>query len=265
MPERRAAFVVRVCVTANPPGGLHAMHPSHEATLAGDAGGFSDRAHILDYGISCGTRFQHAKLSERLMKQIIGLVVVIAVLAAGWYFVSPLFIDEAVDEGFDFVLPDGRLDMDSVRAMSQEDLAAERTGIMAAAAGAPATTAAEGMPAGAPTVVKSGAFRDADAVHRGSGTATLYALPSGEHVLRLENLDVTNGPALVVYLAQHPSPQSADDVTDRGFVNLGELKGNVGNQNYPIPGDVDIEGYDSAVIWCELFGVLFSPAALTAP
>ena len=51
-------------------------------------------------------------------------------------------------------------------------------------------------------------------------------------------------------------------MTDRGYLSLGELKGNVGNQNYPIPADVDVAGYGSVVIWCELFDVLFSPAAL---
>ena len=52
-------------------------------------------------------------------------------------------------------------------------------------------------------------------------------------------------------------------MTDGGFVNLGKLKGNVGNQNYEVPDGVDISEYGSVVIRCELFGVLFSPAALT--
>ena len=42
----------------------------------------------------------------------------------------------------------------------------------------------------------------------------------------------TNGPDLYVYLA-----------TDKGvsdIVNLGQLKGNIGNQNYPIPDGTDL-------------------------
>ena len=32
--------------------------------------------------------------------------------------------------------------------------------------------------------VKTGQFRDADRFHRGSGTATIYSLPDGSHVLQ---------------------------------------------------------------------------------
>ena len=199
------------------------------------------------------------------MKRIVLLLLGVAVLAAGWYFVSPLFIDEAVDEGFDFLLPDGQLDMAAVTAMPESDRSAMRSEIMDAAANAPATTTADAMPSGAPGVVKTGTFVDADAVHRGSGAATIYALADGTHVVRLEDLRVTNGPALVVYLAEHPSPTEASDVSDGAFVNLGELKGNIGSQNYPVPEGTDIASFDSVVIWCELFGVLFSPAALSAP
>ncbi|MCP4333110.1 MAG: DM13 domain-containing protein, partial [Gammaproteobacteria bacterium] len=45
--------------------------------------------------------------------------------------------------------------------------------------------------------------------------------------------------------------------------SLGKLKGNIGNQNYAVPPGTNIAEYQSVVIWCELFGVLFSPAALT--
>ena len=100
---------------------------------------------------------------------------------------------------------------------------------------------------------------------KGSGTANLYALPNGKHVVRFEDFRTTNGPDLFVYLAKHPSPTTAGDVTDGGFLSLGKLKGNVGNQNYPIPAGTDVTEYGSVVIWCELFGVLFSPAALSAP
>jgi hypothetical protein len=88
-------------------------------------------------------------------------------------------------------------------------------------------------------------------------------LANGSHLLRFENFRTTNGPDLVVYLAAHAAPASAGDVTEAGFLGLGKLKGNVGNQNYRIPANVDVSAYRSAVIWCELFGVLFSPASLT--
>ena len=196
------------------------------------------------------------------MKQLLFAVLVVAVLGAAWFFVSPLFIDEVVDEEFNLALPDGSLNMAKVMSMPEDERLSMQTDIMATAASAPDRASAEDMPADAPVVVASGEFTDADAIHKGSGRAILYALPDGRHVLRFEDFRTTNGPALVVYLASHPSPASAADVTDQGYLSLGELKGNVGNQNYPIPADVDVAGYRSVVIWCELFDVLFSPAAL---
>ena len=198
------------------------------------------------------------------MKPVLILVAVTLLLGGGWFFVSPLFIDEQVDESFDFVLDDGSFNIDGVMAMSEEKRLGMMDDIMNAAAAMPDAPADETMPA-EPRVLAAGNFVDADAVHKGSGTASLYALPDGRHVVRFEDFRTTNGPALVVYLATHPSPSSADDVTNGGFINLGKLKGNVGNQNYEIPAGTDVSEYGSVVIWCELFGVLFSPAALTPP
>ncbi|MGH8756136.1 MAG: DM13 domain-containing protein [Burkholderiales bacterium] len=36
----------------------------------------------------------------------------------------------------------------------------------------------------------------------------------------------------------------------------------MGDQNYAIPPGTKIEDYKSVVIYCQIFGVLFSPAAL---
>ena len=137
--------------------------------------------------------------------------------------------------------------------------------IMDAAANAPDVSARENMPSESPRAIAQGHFVDADAVHKGSGRATLYQLPNDRHVIRFEDFRTTNGPALVVYLAKHASPMQAADVLDGGYVSLGKLKGNVGNQNYEIPADIDVSDYGSVVVWCELFGVLFSPASLAAP
>lgn len=197
------------------------------------------------------------------MKNIVIVLIVIAMLAAAWFFVSPLFIDRAVDESFDIALQDGQLDMDRVMAMSEEKRLGMMDEIMDAAASAPDSAATDPMPVDGPEALLEGRFVDADAIHKGSGKATVYALPNGSHVVRFEDFRTTNGPALVVYLAEHPSPASADDVSDNGFLSIGRLKGNVGNQNYVVPADIDISKYGSVVIWCELFGVLFSPAALS--
>lgn len=198
------------------------------------------------------------------MKQTAIAILAVVLLVLAWIFVSPLFIDRAVDESFDFEKEGGGIDMDRVMSMPQDERVALMDHIMDAAAEAPDTRASDDMPADTPVVVASGRFTDADAIHKGSGMATLYRLPNGNHVVRFEDFRTTNGPALVVYLARHASPTSADDVTDNGFLSLGKLKGNVGNQNYTLPPGTDVSEYGSVVIWCELFDVLFSPARLAS-
>jgi len=114
-------------------------------------------------------------------------------------------------------------------------------------------------------IVATGAFRNADSAHQGSGMATLVALPGGGHEIQLSEFQVTNGPDLEVWLSAHPDPASSSDVADNQWVGLGQLKGNIGDQAYSVPTDVDISSFQSVVIWCEQFGVLFSPAALSPP
>lgn len=113
------------------------------------------------------------------------------------------------------------------------------------------------------TPVASGSFRDADGAHRGAGQATLLETGGGAKLLRLTEFQVTNGPDLEVWLVAHPNPESASDVTGSTWLSLGQLKGNIGDQTYMIPDETDLASFGSVVIWCEQFGVLFSPAALS--
>ena len=110
--------------------------------------------------------------------------------------------------------------------------------------------------------LRTGDFKDADAFHRGSGRATIYSGPGGSYVLRLEDLDVTNGPALHVYLSPHNDPARSGEVKLPGYLDLGRLKGNRGNQNYEIPAGTDISTFNSVVIYCKPFSVVFSVAPL---
>jgi hypothetical protein len=95
-----------------------------------------------------------------------------------------------------------------------------------------------------------------DGIHDAQGNAKVILLENGGDVLRLEDLMVTNGPDLYVYLS---TDKSASD-----FVNLGRLKANIGNQNYPIPAGTDLTKYDIVLIWCRAFSVLFGSAELRA-
>ena len=106
--------------------------------------------------------------------------------------------------------------------------------------------------------VVSGSFVEVDAVHKGSGTARIVE-QGGVRYLRLEDFEVTNGPDLFVYLSESKTPGSTLESIDK-YINLGPLKGNAGNQTYEIP--ASFRGYDTAVIWCQKFGVLFSYAVM---
>jgi hypothetical protein len=113
------------------------------------------------------------------------------------------------------------------------------------------------------TQVASGSFRDADRVHNGEGNADVLLTGSGAGIVRLTEFRVTNGPDLEVWLVVANDPKTSDDVKASEWVSLGALKGNVGDQVYTVPQDVDLSAYGSVVIWCEQFGVLFSTASLT--
>ncbi|MFT6453937.1 MAG: hypothetical protein ACJAY6_000814, partial [Yoonia sp.] len=58
-------------------------------------------------------------------------------------------------------------------------------------------------------------------------------------------------------------PKTSNDVKTSEWVSLGQLKGNIGDQTYSVPDGVDLSDYGSVIIWCEQFGVLFSPASLS--
>jgi hypothetical protein len=93
-----------------------------------------------------------------------------------------------------------------------------------------------------------------DGIYDAHGDAKVVPVESAGPVLRLEDLIVTNGPDLYVYLATN---RSGSD-----FVNLGGLKANIGNQNYAIPTGTDMTKYDTFLIWCRAFCVLFGSTEL---
>jgi hypothetical protein len=104
-----------------------------------------------------------------------------------------------------------------------------------------------------------------DIAHEGMGTATIYELADGSRVLRFENFEVLNGPQLHVYLATENPIADTVGVELDGFLDLGPLKGNIGDQNYPIPDEIFLDHFQSVVIWCVPFRVPFNAAPLIAP
>ena len=158
---------------------------------------------------------------------IIGLAIV--VVAGGWYAFRPerLFVNQTVNESLGAV-------MDTADTKASTVIA--------------------------PTTVATGSFHSN--AHDTRGTATILSLSDGRRVLRLTNFATSNGPDVRVYLVAAPDVQDNATVKTAGFVELGPMKGNIGDQNYDIPLTVDLANYRTVTIWCKRFSVNFGSAPL---
>lgn len=201
---------------------------------------------------------------------IIGIVIATVAIPLGIYTALPLLINTEINEPLPTV-SNGNIDMAAMQQfkdfmeMTEEERIEEgqqmsneeRDMIMKAAAQTNGTIVNEEM-----TTIEedtstayAGTFVGVnDGIHNAEGQVKVIKLGDGSNFLRLEDFRSTNGPDLYVYLS-----------TDKGnsdFVNLGRLKGNIGDQNYKIPEGVDLSKYNTALIWCQAFSVLFGSAEL---
>jgi hypothetical protein len=190
-------------------------------------------------------------------KNLITIGIVIAVIVAipvGWYLLSPLWINEKVNESF----PTAPASVPTEESIPMP----EPTAAMATAMAEPDTMMEEPMPSVEMSVLLQGSFYDI--IHVGGGQALVYQLADGSRVLRLQDFEVDNGPDLHVYLVPIDPVPSSVGTEIPGSVDLGKLKGNIGDQNYEIPADLDLSQFQSVVIWCQPFRVPFTAAPLTA-
>ena len=223
-------------------------------------------------------------MNKRTLIIIAGIVGLAVVFAVGWYLGSPLLFDDTVDEAFPFQAPDAAAiaampetereelekqfmaavpDTETIEELSTEDRETVTDEVMDAAVIVMMDKpVADEMMADEWTAAAEGAFTGADRVHQGSGSAAVFQ-QGEQRVLRFEDFSVTNGPDLHVILTKHPSPASRDDIGDQ-YIDLGSLKGNMGNQNYEIPAGVDLSEYQGVVIYCVPFHVVFATATLAS-
>lgn len=171
----------------------------------------------------------------------------VAWLAFGFFGVHTLVVDDVVDEP-----PPTFASQPAVAAGPLTESTAGAATETTAAADATTTTAA-------PPVVTE---RRGEFVGLGrydaEGVATVLGDGSGQRFLRFEQFATDNGPDLNVYLVN----SSVAGTTD--VVDLGDLSGNLGDQNYEIPPEVDLDVYDTVVIWCVRFSAPFGEAQLAA-
>jgi hypothetical protein len=203
------------------------------------------------------------------------LLAVALYLAFGVFGIQALFTDTRVDEDFPAsrpasgaaaaaqpsptARPTAPPQPTAAAPVEQAAAATVAPATSVPATAVPATPAPPPTPAG-PTLIAAGQFHDV--FHSGSGDALVYRQPDGSYALRLENLDVDNGPDLYVYVVAAPDSDNAETVEAAGFVSAGLLKGNQGNQTYALPAEYDPAVHRSVTIWCQRFAVNFATAPL---
>lgn len=162
-------------------------------------------------------------------------LVLLGVLAFGWWTISPLFIRTTLVEGDDLAIPASAMQGDMAMSEAKSD-----------------------------TILATGNFDRKDDVHYANGQALIVKQSDGTHALRLQDLDAANGPDLYIYLSEHPDPANSEQLHEGQDHNLGNLKATTGSFNYAIDPSVDLSKVKSVVIYCRAFSVIFSVAALQA-
>ncbi|MDP9794268.1 hypothetical protein J2S43_002780 [Catenuloplanes nepalensis] len=160
------------------------------------------------------------------------------VVAAGLYWFQPwkIVTDREVDDQLAVVMTPG----------------------LAASPGPAASSRGPG-----PVVVREGTFISHE--HATEGSARVVRHPDGSHTLEIAGLDTSDGPDLRVWLSDQvvkPGTAGWYVFDDGDHAELGSLKGNRGDQTYPIPAGTDLDALDSVTIWCVRFSVSFGAAPL---
>lgn len=189
--------------------------------------------------VSFWRRLMRPKVLVPVALLALGVAVVFMALFQPWKAV----VDEQVDEAFP--------GQDPAASSAPADPSAE-----------PDSTITAPTP-GEPVLLSAGTFISHE--HETTGAAQVFELPDGSQVLRIEDLDTSNGPDLKVWLTDAPVIEGTDGWTvfdDGEWVDLGRLKGNQGAQNYAIPAGTDLSQLTSLSIWCDRFNVSFGAVEL---
>ncbi len=194
---------------------------------------------------------------------LIGIIA--AVVVIGGLLASPLFYETEIDEPLPVVLDKIEPGLSLVKFSNMDDEPRQvlvekmpekvKEMVMEESAKLPKSVS-EGMEMMGEeqsiVLVKSGDFEGL-AGHHAEGLAKIIQV-NDMTFLRFEDFQVTNGPDLRVYI-------TPDGDVKKG-IHLEKLKGSKGSQNYELIG-IDIEQYNTVVIYCQPFGVYFGQAELT--
>lgn len=157
-------------------------------------------------------------------------VTALIIVAISWWLISPLFLNETVDEALPPTTVETAVEENQESSETMEETPSQMD--------------------------VAGVFMNGDKNYETSGKISSIETEDGTY-LRFEDFETTNGPDLFVYLTK-PGMETSEGI------RLGELKGNTGNQNYLVPADVDLSEYNTVVIWCRAFSTMFGTGELTA-
>ena len=178
---------------------------------------------------------------------LIAFVIIIIILGAGisWILISPLFLEgETLDEELPDVI--NVVDNSTVTTMGNETI----------------TMTDSNTSSGQFTLISQGELQDADASHHGSGIVQLVKNNElGNYSIFFRDVEITNGPRLVVYLTN----EDKEFTEMNKHANLGNLRATIGNFSMDVPESEDPTEYNTLIVWCEPFDVLFAFANLNSP
>ncbi|QPC84439.1 DM13 domain-containing protein [Phototrophicus methaneseepsis] len=113
------------------------------------------------------------------------------------------------------------------------------------------------------TALRDGSFRTLDPLRQAEGEVTVYQRADLSRVLVIgEDFRAMRAPDVHVILTNNPDPLDAIGVGG-DYIDLGELKGNVGWQTYEIPENVDFSVYPILVLYSVEYDYVISTATLS--
>jgi hypothetical protein len=205
---------------------------------------------------------------------IISIIIAAIAIPIGIYTISPLFINTEINEPLPLLSSQSSIGFENFMAMTEEEkikaaknmTSEEKDMIMRTAAAEQNTTTINETMTTTMDISQNteqnknlllGDFMGVnDGIHNAEGKAKILTLTDGSQIIRLEDFRSTNGPDVHLYLST--------DIEANDFIDIGRLKANNGNQNYPIPTDTDFNKYKYVLIWCQPFSVLFGSAQLNS-
>ena len=112
------------------------------------------------------------------------------------------------------------------------------------------------------SILKSGSLVMIDMAHWGEGEVQLVEKPDGSYAIYFIDIEIATGPDLYVYLSKKSNFNGLFDSIGENY-NLGKLVAFQGTFEVNVPNSLEIGSYNSVLIYCLAFTVIFTYASLT--